>query len=413
MRDRLEEACYNKKSWSQGGLNVPDITNRLLKLYPEHTNDILSASSRAVLEILCTKLLDNGKQNIPPIQNSISKDIIKKPKTPKKTIPISNNLPPQIKQTTSTSFRTNTTGTATATATGIPELDQLIRELESKGYKIGALIGKGASGQVYNAYKDSAEVIIKFIPIAKRRSVIAEQWIPTYLKQLKELCRLDITCLLDFAVNDKYYAFVNKYMPGYPLNKIDMSTLSFSQKMSIALQMSNAIQFMHDNGVVHRDIKPGNTMVHINPDDSVQTGIIDMDMACISTDELRQFTYDKPTDLSILNCYHTGGTPVYFPPELIPFLLKDTPRDKIRGINQFATDIYSLGITLYYIFKNNTNPYPDCKTRDCIYDMKSTMDSANPNTGNKRLDKLIQSMTLKKPSMRPDIDNVVNELSSI
>jgi serine/threonine protein kinase len=164
-------------------------------------------------------------------------------------------------------------------------LGDIVDKVKSKGYTIGKVIGKRANGIVYDGFDENGTpIIIKFIPANKKRSVSAEKIIPSYLNQLKNSCRPDLTCLLDYVIekDSQYYAFVNRFMDGMPLNKIALEDFTFIEKLQICLGMATAIEFMHHNGVVHRDIKPQNTMVDVNIDgDITSVGIIDMDLACI------------------------------------------------------------------------------------------------------------------------------------
>jgi serine/threonine protein kinase len=456
---KLHAACNNKKTASNGGLNIPEIKNALIQLYPSEERNILGAASRRELEQICVRLINTKaelhtspqkiKQRSIGANTVVTISVSKvSPKRDRSNIGVEENfsqytdeqlieylakhginhsfmVPPReylialaisiSKKAPGVSGKVSTQVSPKASQKKIVTLDDIIDHLKSMGYTIGELIGEGASGKVYNAYdRDGTQVIIKFIPTKKKRSVSAEKIIPTYLKQLKGLCRPDITCLLDYVIENgaQYYAFVNKYMEGQPLNKIVMSNLGFMDKLKICLDMAAAIEFMHDNGVSHRDIKPGNTMVNINnANNTITTGIIDMDMACIPENKKNM---KDDLALSLVGCDFYGGTPNYIAPELVLGNISPDKTEFIRNLNQFAIDVYSLGITFYYIFHNNKTPFAKCKTTECVLKMKLTTKSIDDiYTENDDLDYLIKDMTMKDPSMRPDIDEVVDRLESI
>lgn len=98
--------------------------------------------------------------------------------------------------------------------------------------------------------------------------------------------------------------------------------LPISTAVDFAIQIADALAYMHENHVVHRDLKPENIM--ILQDGKVK--LIDFGIALDST--LRKITWSGLSQ--------TMGTPDYMAPE------------QVRGRRGDAhTDIYSLGIILY------------------------------------------------------------------
>ena len=412
--NRLHKACRNRKSASQGGMNIDQIKDTLLKIFPNQAHHILSASSRTNLEQLCVQLLSTTP-DLKLIDNSYNIQEVSPQLSPKQLSPkqlshkqsfIEKQTSPQYKPIIKITTKKPTTKSENVT----DNLNNIISVMQDKGYKLQEQIGKGASGIVYKAISNDGEiVIIKFIPKNKARSIIGEKYIPTYLNLLKNKCRNDLTCLLDYDMDQSYYAFVNRFISGKTLNNINLSSLSFKQKLEIAINMANAIAFMHDSGVIHRDIKPGNTMINIIRD-KISTGIIDMDLACIRNDNLKSwYDTDNNEDKLKLNCMHSGGTPSYLAPELY----KKSKKNQI--LNQSAIDIYSLGMTYYYIFHNKKSLFTECSgDLDCIYTIKiSPQIYQSIKTSNSILDNLIGSMLDKNPQNRPDIHQVLDILYSI
>ena len=89
--------------------------------------------------------------------------------------------------------------------------------------------------------------------------------------------------------------------------------------VSLMREVAQAVQYAHDQGVIHRDIKPGNIMV----DSSGRAFIMDFGLARHINSERTQSEY-------IL------GTPSYMSPEQARGSMVDT-----------RSDVYSLGATLY------------------------------------------------------------------
>ena len=90
--------------------------------------------------------------------------------------------------------------------------------------------------------------------------------------------------------------------------------------MEIAAQILAALEYAHRNGLIHRDIKPGNVL--ITPQGTIK--VVDFGIA------------KGATDLSLTGAGMALGTAAYFSPE------------QARGESaRVQSDLYSVGVTLY------------------------------------------------------------------
>jgi len=135
---------------------------------------------------------------------------------------------------------------------------------------------------------------------------------------------------------------VMEYVDGADLASVVKSTgpLSVSRAVQYVLQVGWALEYAHSKRIIHRDIKPSNLLV--DRQDNVK--ILDLGLARIQDPE-----GSTSTDSSLIELTRTGmvlGTVDYMPPEQAL---------SAKDIDHRA-DIYSLGISLYYLFTSRV-PY--------------------------------------------------------
>ena len=142
--------------------------------------------------------------------------------------------------------------------------------------------------------------------------------------------------------------------------------------LKIFIDVSNGLKFLHDNNLVHLDIKPTNILVD---KDTYKAYLIDYGLSCV---------YNNINKFNCNNQNFVGVTYKYFPAEVI-----NLSENKKYGIGPY-TDIYSLGITFKeMLLKNNIKPSKQLK--ELLNDMTSFNDITD----------------------RPDIVCVINELTKM
>jgi len=133
----------------------------------------------------------------------------------------------------------------------------------------------------------------------------------------------NIVSIYDWGEAGSTYFIVMEYVEGRPLSELlrEEGRLPAARAAAIASDVAAALGFAHRNGVIHRDVKPGNVL--ITTDDHVKVTDFGIAMAVGSQDHLTQ----------------TGavmGTATYFSPEQA----RGLPVDQ-------RSDVYSLGVVLY------------------------------------------------------------------
>jgi eukaryotic-like serine/threonine-protein kinase len=133
----------------------------------------------------------------------------------------------------------------------------------------------------------------------------------------------NIVSIYDWGQAGHTYFIVMEYVEGRALSLVlrEEGTLLADRAAAIGADVAAALGFAHRNGVIHRDVKPGNVL--ITTDDHVKVTDFGIAMAIGTDDHLTQ----------------TGavmGTATYFSPEQAQGL----PVDQ-------RSDVYSLGVVLY------------------------------------------------------------------
>src|SRR5579885_2572055 len=133
----------------------------------------------------------------------------------------------------------------------------------------------------------------------------------------------NIVSVYDWGEADGTYFIVMEHVAGLPLSAVlrEEGPLLADRAASIGADVASALGFAHRNGVIHRDVKPGNVL--ITTDDHVKVTDFGIARAANNDDHLTQ----------------TGavmGTATYFSPEQAQGLAVDQ-----------RSDVYSLGVVLY------------------------------------------------------------------
>lgn len=202
------------------------------------------------------------------------------------------------------------------------ELAQHFPDLE-----IDELVGSGGMGLVYRARQKRLDrtVALKILaPDVAGEPSFAER----FEREARALARLshpNIVTVYDFGETAGLYYFVMEYADGANLRSLMADgRLEPPKALAIVPKICDALQYAHDRGVVHRDIKPGNVL--LTRDGEIK--IADFGLAKL---------VKRDRDLTLTHDDHVVGTPAYMAPEQI-----ETP-----GSVDHRADIYSLGVVFY------------------------------------------------------------------
>jgi hypothetical protein len=207
-------------------------------------------------------------------------------------------------------------------------------------YEIEKLLGRGGMGAVYLAHRADGQfeqtVAIKLIDLPLATEIFRERF-RQERQILAELQHPYIARLLDGGVTaggDPYLAM--EYVDGVPIQRFcEEKALSESQRIALFLRVCEAVQFAHQNFVVHRDLKPDNILV---TEDGTPR-LLDFGTAKLLSPSLT-----RPGDELTREGYQSF-TPQYASPEQV-----------LGNPITTASDTYSLGVLLYVLL-TGTQPY--------------------------------------------------------
>ena len=143
-------------------------------------------------------------------------------------------------------------GRTSFVAPSLEEVARLFPQLEMLGF-----IGQGGMGAVYKARQKSLDrvVALKILrPGIGKDPAFAER----FTREAKALAKLNhtgIVTLYEFGQADGLFFFLMEFVDGMNLRHLmEVERISAREALAIVPQICDALQFAHDQGIVHRDI---------------------------------------------------------------------------------------------------------------------------------------------------------------
>jgi class 3 adenylate cyclase/predicted Ser/Thr protein kinase len=193
-------------------------------------------------------------------------------------------------------------------------------------YSIEQIVGRGGMGVVYRATDKQLDetVALKTLPgDSLSRSPEELERFKREIRLARQITHRNVLRTFDYGEADGVYFISMEYVRGYTLAELLEETprMAIRPAMGIARQICRGLQAAHEEGIIHRDIKPQNVLV----DQKGQVKIMDFGIA------RRAEAAEAMTSAGII-----VGTPHYMSPE------------QVQGKNlDSRSDIYSMGVMMY------------------------------------------------------------------
>ena len=243
-------------------------------------------------------------------------------------------------------------------------------------FELVELVGRGTFGSVYRAF-DSRLVRDVAIKVPRRRSPQLVGGLDGMIREARIAAQLtdeNIVSIHEVGQANEFSYIVSDFVDGVDLETWASKEGRVPQRIALVLEkIARAIDRAHQEGIIHRDIKPSNILV----DATSEPRLTDFGLAMSPSKELGREKKGKGGGApgGVL------GTPVYMSPE------------QASGMSEHcgaASDIYSLGVTLFQALTGELPFYQNASVLDSIL------------TGNKR----------KLTEIRPDAGKELEAICS-
>jgi serine/threonine protein kinase/Flp pilus assembly protein TadD len=251
-----------------------------------------------------------------------------------------------------------------------PTITRMLKDFGD--YELLEEIGRGGQGVVYRARQKSLNRIVALKVIGLSHWA-TEAHVKRFRMEAEAAAHLDdprIVPIYEIGERDGACYFSMKFIEGRQLDKIIGTELMPARKSAeLMAKLAHTLHHAHQNGVLHRDVKPGNILI----DTKGEPHLTDFGLARL-----------VETESTVTRTLEVLGTPSYMAPE------------QAAGNNAqltSATDVYGLGAVLYQLLTCHP-PFAGATTYETVRMVLET-EPRQPRLYNPKVDRDLETICLK------------------
>ena len=193
-------------------------------------------------------------------------------------------------------------------------------------------LGRGAMGVTYKAFDVDLHCVVT-LKVISERYLGDDSARVRFLREARASAKVrhsNVASVFHLGRTDGNYFYAMEFVEGETLERLIKRSgqLMVKVALEIVTQVAAGLAAVHEQNLVHRDIKPGNIMVRLKGDESITAKIIDLGLAKTLDESASEAGISSPGAFA--------GTPEFASPEQFAGLGAD-----------IRSDLYSLGVTLW------------------------------------------------------------------
>lgn len=255
-------------------------------------------------------------------------------------------------------------------------------EIDRRLLKIGERIASGSCGDLYRGMYLGTDVAIKVLR-SEHLSDTLEDEFAQEISILRQVQHRNVVRFIGACTNSPQLCIITEYMPGGSLYEYlhkHHVLLKLSQLLSFAIDVCKGMEYLHQNNIIHRDLKTANLLMDAN-------------------------NVVKVADFGVARFQNNGGvmtaeTGTYR--WMAPEIINHQPYDQ-------KADVFSFAIVLWELLTAKV-PYDTMTPLQAALGVRQGLRPELPENAHPKLLDLMQRCWVATPSDRPDFSAIKVEL---